>query len=191
MSRWRLASACSRPCVKDAPLRPDRLPQETSGYRPGAYRTIRIALQCAKYRPRPGKARGETCQQEDARVSQEIQEPVGLRVLLVEDDATLRMLTTEVIEELDHQVTAVASAEAALELLPQREHDVLFTDIGLGGMSGIELTRRALAMDPTLRIVVASGYAFEREPGMEARVGVLIKPYDLNKIRQALADVQR
>jgi CheY-like chemotaxis protein len=124
-------------------------------------------------------------------VSQEIQEPVGLRVLLVEDDATLRMLTTEVIEELDHQVTAVASAEAALELLPQREHDVLFTDIGLGGMSGIELTRRALAMDPTLRIVVASGYAFEREPGMEARVGVLIKPYDLNKIRQALADVQR
>jgi CheY-like chemotaxis protein len=58
-------------------------------------------------------------------------------------------------------------------------------------MSGIELTRRALAMDPTLRIVVASGYAFEREPGMEARVGVLIKPYDLNKIRQALADVQR
>ncbi|AXA68751.1 MULTISPECIES: response regulator [Pseudomonas] len=124
-------------------------------------------------------------------MSQEIQEPVGLRVLLVEDDATLRMLTTEVIEELDHQVTAVASAEAALELLPQREHDVLFTDIGLGGMSGIELTRRALAMDPTLRVVVASGYAFEREPGMEARVGVLIKPYDLNKIRQALADVQR
>lgn len=124
-------------------------------------------------------------------MSQEIQEPVGLRVLLVEDDATLRMLTTEVIEELDHQVTAVASAEAALELLPQREHDVLFTDIGLGGMSGIELTRRALAMDPALRIVVASGYAFEREPGMEARVGVLIKPYDLNKIRQALADVQR
>lgn len=124
-------------------------------------------------------------------MSQEIQEPVGLRVLLVEDDATLRMLTTEVIEELDHQVTAVASAEAALELLPQREHDVLFTDIGLGGMSGIELTRRALAMDPTLRIVVASGYAFEREPGMEARVGVLIKPYDLNKIRQALANVQR
>jgi len=124
-------------------------------------------------------------------VSQEIQEPVGLRVLLVEDDATLRMLTTEVIEELDHQVTAVASAEAALELLPQGNHDVLFTDIGLGGMSGIELTRRALAMDPALRIVVASGYAFEREPGMEARVGVLIKPYDLNKIRQALADVQR
>jgi len=112
-------------------------------------------------------------------------------VLLVEDDATLRMLTTEVIEELDHQVTAVASAEAALELLPQGNHDVLFTDIGLGGMSGIELTRRALAMDPALRIVVASGYAFEREPGMEARVGVLIKPYDLNKIRQALADVQR
>jgi CheY-like chemotaxis protein len=124
-------------------------------------------------------------------VSQEIQEPVGLRVLLVEDDATLRMLTTEVIEELDHQVTAVASAEAALELLPQGEHDVLFTDIGLGGMSGIELTRRALVMDPALRIVVASGYAFEPEPGMEARVGVLIKPYDLNKIRQALADVRR
>ncbi len=124
-------------------------------------------------------------------MSQEIQEPVGLRVLLVEDDATLRMLTTEVIEELDHQVTAVASAEAALELLPQGEHDVLFTDIGLGGMSGIELTRRALVMDPALRIVVASGYAFEPEPGMEARVGVLIKPYDLNKIRQALADVRR
>ncbi|MEH3021230.1 MAG: response regulator [Pseudomonas oryzihabitans] len=124
-------------------------------------------------------------------MSQEIQEPVGLRVLLVEDDATLRMLTTEVIEELDHQVTAVASAEAALELLSQGNHDILFTDIGLGGMSGVELTRRALAMDPALRIVVASGYAFEREPGMEARVGVLIKPYDLNKIRQALADVRR
>ena len=55
-------------------------------------------------------------------------------------------------------------------------------------------------VDRPIRVLLVDDHAvvrkglralFEREPGMEARVGVLIKPYDLNKIRQALADVQR
>ncbi|TWI52380.1 response regulator receiver domain-containing protein [Pseudomonas duriflava] len=106
-------------------------------------------------------------------------------ILLVEDDQTLRSLTGEVMEELGYQVTAVASAEEALQALQKERFDVLFTDIGLGGMSGLDLSRQALRAYPDLRIIVASGYSFDKDEELE-KVGVMLKPYDLMKIRQVL-----
>ncbi|WP_434140407.1 response regulator [Pseudomonas luteola] len=111
-----------------------------------------------------------------------------LNILLVEDDLTLRSLTSEVMEELGYQVTAVASAEEALDALQSSTFDVLFTDIGLGGMSGLDLSRQALKRYPGLHVVVASGYAFDKDDELK-HVKALLKPYDLFKIRQLLDDL--
>ncbi|WP_217476310.1 PAS domain-containing protein [Stutzerimonas stutzeri] len=118
------------------------------------------------------------------------EQPGGLAILFVEDDPTLRMLTGEVMEELGHDVSLCESAEAALELLDKRRFDVLLTDVGLTGMSGIELVRQARARDAALSMVIASGYAISaRDEGLED-LRTMLKPYDIHQVRSLLDDIQ-
>jgi CheY-like chemotaxis protein len=114
----------------------------------------------------------------------------ALQVLFVEDDPTLRMLTGEVIGELGHQVDACDSAEAALARLEQRRYDVLLTDVGLGGMSGIELVRRLGDRYPSMHVVIASGYPVRpRDEGLPDSTRVLLKPYDVQQVRALLDEL--
>ncbi|HET6469987.1 MAG TPA: response regulator [Geminicoccaceae bacterium] len=103
----------------------------------------------------------------------------ALRVLLVEDEALVRLATAGMLEELGHAVIEAPSAEAALEVLRQDGAvDVLFTDVGLPGMSGLELAAEARRRAPDLKIVLASGYGAEpgQAPGPPGTVR-LAKPY--------------
>lgn len=114
----------------------------------------------------------------------------GLSILFVEDDPTLRMLTGEVMEELGHDVCLCESAEAALERLEQRRFDVLLTDVGLAGMSGIELVRQAKSHDATLSVVIASGYAINaRDEGLDD-LRTMLKPYDIHQVRTLLESIR-
>ncbi|MCQ4308013.1 PAS domain-containing protein [Pseudomonas stutzeri] len=118
------------------------------------------------------------------------EQAAGLNILFVEDDPTLRMLTGEVMEELGHQVSPCESAEAALEMLEQRRFDVLLTDVGLAGMSGIELVRQARSRDAALSIVIASGYAINaREEGLD-NLRTMLKPYDIHQVRTLLDSIR-
>ncbi|MAL37492.1 MAG: hypothetical protein CMK95_15940 [Pseudomonas sp.] len=114
----------------------------------------------------------------------------GLRILFVEDDPTLRMLTGEVMDELGHQVSLCESAEAALKQLEQHPFDVLLTDVGLAGMSGIELVREARSRDASLSVVIASGYAVDaRDVGLDD-LRTMLKPYDIHQVRSLLESIQ-
>lgn len=116
--------------------------------------------------------------------------PEGLRILFVEDDPTLRMLTGEVMSELGHQVSSVESAEGALEQLDQASFDVLLTDVGLAGMSGIELARLTQERHPGLTVVIASGYPVDaRQEGLQA-LRCMLKPYDIHQVRALLDGIQ-
>lgn len=118
------------------------------------------------------------------------EQATGLSILFVEDDSTLRMLTCEVMEELGHEVSACESAEAALEQLGQRRFDVLLTDVGLAGMSGIELVRQAKSRDSALSVVIASGYAINpRDEGLED-LRTMLKPYDIHQVRSLLESIR-
>ncbi|EWY40475.1 histidine kinase [Skermanella stibiiresistens SB22] len=112
----------------------------------------------------------------------------GCHVLLVEDDGIIQASTMDMLESLGHTVTAAADADEAMVELGRGGIDVLFTDIGLPGRSGIELAHEALAHDPTLRVIVASGYGGDiRDGGSEAGLDAVFlpKPYNRNGIRKA------
>jgi len=86
------------------------------------------------------------------------------RILVVEDEPTLREIAAAVLSELGYQVTAVASAEEALALplaagsAPQ----LLIADIVLPGMRGDELSSVLRNRFPALRVILTSGYSQER-----------------------------
>jgi signal transduction histidine kinase len=114
----------------------------------------------------------------------------SLRILFVEDDPTLRMLTGEVMMELGHQVVASETAEEALDILEQQSFDVLLTDVGLAGMSGIDLAREAGTRQPLLSLVIASGYPVSASDVGLDRLRTMLKPYDIHQVRELLDGIR-
>ncbi len=111
-----------------------------------------------------------------------------LRVLLVEDNSDALEGMVEMTDFLGHQPHGCLSAEDALVVLRQQPFDLMITDIGLPGMSGLDLARQARAIQP-LEIVVSSGYA--RGPDVMTNVGWLMKPFGIDEYAALLESAAR
>jgi PAS domain S-box-containing protein len=112
--------------------------------------------------------------------------PRGLSVLLVEDNDHVREFACHLLDELGYRVVTAASGEEALERLESERFDILFSDVVMPGLSGIELARLARERDPTLPVLLASGYSEEIVGAAGADYEIVRKPYDLNGIEAAL-----
>ncbi|MFK4499264.1 PAS domain S-box-containing protein [Bradyrhizobium japonicum] len=78
-------------------------------------------------------------------------------VLLVEDDDLIRLTTTEMLNDLGCNVKEASTAQEALKILDEHPVDILLTDVGLPGVSGLELARNVYARRPDLCLVLATG----------------------------------
>jgi CheY-like chemotaxis protein len=114
-----------------------------------------------------------------------------LAVLLVEDDALVRMIAADMLRDLGHDVVETEYGPDALEVLEARPIDVMVTDVGLPGLSGIELAERARRLQPGLGLIFATG-----DTELESREGrnlgvVLCKPYDTTTLAECLRLARR
>ncbi|MBK4736528.1 hybrid sensor histidine kinase/response regulator [Noviherbaspirillum pedocola] len=113
----------------------------------------------------------------------------ALRILVVEDNEDARVLVCELLGALGHAATGVGHAEDALTRLDEGEFDVLFTDVNLPGMSGVELARKAARQRPGIAIIFASGYGASVSNHLELPSRSLAKPYDIGQLKAVLAEV--
>ena len=112
------------------------------------------------------------------------------RILLAEDDDSLRGFLARALERAGHEVVACADGEEAAAVLDQ-QWDLLLTDIVMPGMDGIEVARKAAALHPDLRIMFITGFAaVALAAGNQAPAGakVLSKPIHL---REIVSEVER
>lgn len=129
-------------------------------------------------------------------MSQQIPGSAASIVMLVEDDAIVRLLTVEVLEELGYEVLAFAEAGPALELLRgTQDVALLMSDVGLPGMDGRALVKAARRLRPQLPVLFASGYS-ERElleeirsQNQQARTESVTKPYNLDLLRDRVREL--
>jgi len=112
--------------------------------------------------------------------------PRGLSVLLVEDNDHVREFARHLLDELGYRVFSAASGVEALERLEKGSIDILFSDVVMPGMSGVELARQARERDPGLPVLLASGYSEEIVGLAGAEFEIVRKPYDLDGIEAAL-----
>jgi PAS domain S-box-containing protein len=109
-------------------------------------------------------------------------------ILVVEDDADVRTVTVARLQEHGYVVREADNANAALAILDEDPSiDLLFTDVVMpGGMSGLDLARRAIATRPTLKLLFASGYASTFHITGDMPGEMLQKPYRDEDLRRAL-----
>lgn len=84
----------------------------------------------------------------------------SMRVLVVEDNETLAQMTCELLDSLDYRTHWAANAAAALDVLAENadDFDLVFSDVLMPGMNGIELGERVRQRYPALAFVLTSGY---------------------------------
>ncbi|MCA1868511.1 PAS domain-containing protein [Agrobacterium genomosp. 3] len=119
-----------------------------------------------------------------------VTKPVMARVLLVEDNALIRMSDADMVTDLDYEVLEAESAEAALLILEEGTIDILVTDLGLPGMSGEGLAHEVRRRWPHIAIVFSTG--MNEAPTLEngPKAVLLRKPHGPEEIKAALDAVR-
>ena len=113
------------------------------------------------------------------------------RILLAEDDASMRMFLARAIERAGYAVVAVDRGTAALPHLEAGGFDLLLTDIVMPGMDGVELAQRAASLAPGMRVMFITGFAavaLNRASEVPAGSKILSKPFHL---RELVAELDR
>jgi len=114
-------------------------------------------------------------------------------ILVVEDDAALRHLTTRMLQSLGHSVREVSDGPAALRALRQDPAvDLLYTDVILpGGQNGVDVAREARAMLPNLKVLFTSGYLEPQDRGatLDPDEELITKPARRRDIEAAIQRV--
>jgi CheY-like chemotaxis protein len=126
------------------------------------------------------------------------QRGAGETVLVVDDEATVRMLVEEVLVELGYHVLQADCGAVGLKILESTDRvDLLVTDVGLpGGMNGRQLADAALVSRPNLKVLFITGYAESAVIGegrLKSGMHVLTKPFSLEtlglRVREIIAGI--
>jgi CheY-like chemotaxis protein len=99
-------------------------------------------------------------------------------ILVVDDDIAVRDVIVRMLSANGFRVLTASDGSEALRILSQRSVDLLFTDIVMPGMDGVELARQARQVRPGLKVLFGTGdaqKAIERDAGHQARV--VYKPF--------------
>jgi DNA-binding NtrC family response regulator len=110
------------------------------------------------------------------------------KLLIVEDDDSVRTLAARALERDGHNVTTATDGARGLDMIRQAlgGYDLVVSDIRMPEMDGIEMATAAAKEFPTMRIMLMTGYADQRERAEELNgiiLDVVEKPFTLAEIR--------
>jgi two-component system cell cycle response regulator CpdR len=114
------------------------------------------------------------------------------RILIVEDDDSVRMLAARALETAGHAIAVAEDGERGFARISEAagEFDLVVSDIRMPGMDGIEMAKAAVRRFPGLRVMLVTGYADQRERAADLNgvvVDIVQKPFTLAEIRDRVA----
>lgn len=115
------------------------------------------------------------------------------QILVVDDDQEFREVLCGFLDSRNHQTYQAASGEDALKLMQQLVPDVIFLDICMPGMNGLELSKIVRSLHPDTRIVAMSGYSAQETAKEAIGLGAadfLMKPIELEDLEYLLPLIQ-
>ena len=116
-----------------------------------------------------------------------------MRILIVDDNRDLADALVDTLELDDHEVSAAYSAEEALDKLRAEDrYELVFMDVKLPKMSGLDALPKVHEIDPDLRVVIMTGYRIDQllvEAIGDRAVRILRKPFQVEDVVAAIREV--
>ena len=111
-----------------------------------------------------------------------------LKVMIADDNEGMRLVLKKAVEKAGHQVVAMADCgEKAVELADELRPDVIFMDIEMPGMDGVETAKRIQDIDPRIMIVFATAHEEYRKEAFEVYAfDYLVKPFQIARLTETL-----
>lgn len=110
------------------------------------------------------------------------------KILVVDDEADIRDILSEFFSEYGYEVATAGNGDEALAILDHESIPVMFLDLNMPGMNGLELCRRIRPGHPKARIYALTGYHRQFTPASAREAGFtnfFTKPVDLKVLRRA------
>lgn len=107
------------------------------------------------------------------------------RILLAEDDQTMRTFLAKALERAGHDVLAVADGKEALDAFTNGDFDLLVADIVMPNLDGLELANRIKAASPDMKVMFITGFAavaLKTKDPLHKGAKVLSKPFHLREL---------
>ncbi len=139
---------------------------------------------------------GEAEPMPEEAIAAAVEGATGQTVLVVDDEATIRHLIDEVLDEVGYTVIGAADGASGIKVLQSGARvELLITDVGLpNGMNGRQVADAARALRPGLKVLFITGYAENAavgnghlEPGME----LLTKPFSMEALKVKVGEMMK
>ncbi|MFA7384110.1 MAG: response regulator [Desulfurivibrionaceae bacterium] len=114
--------------------------------------------------------------------------------LIVDDDQMILSTVEQCMETIGYSCSTAISAEDALKILAEKSFSLMITDLQMGGMNGIELTKLAKKAHPSMSIIAMTGYIDDHHYDEAIEAGAsdfLKKPFTVNEIHARVERVAR
>lgn len=114
------------------------------------------------------------------------------RILLIDDDASLREVLSFALREMGHEVSAHGDGAHALATLREGTSELVVTDLKMPGMDGMEVLRRVRAFDSTIPVVILTAFGTIGDAVEAMKEGAshyLTKPYNREELRITIDQV--
>ncbi|MBI5867563.1 MAG: response regulator [candidate division Zixibacteria bacterium] len=119
----------------------------------------------------------------------EPEKPIGLRLLLVDDDHTILDVVAEALQDAGHRVDVFDNGGDAVDAITKNTYDVVVTDLGMPEVTGWDVARAAKLHEPRLPVLVISGWGAQYGDDCLGDTGVdamLAKPFHLQQLRESV-----
>lgn len=112
-----------------------------------------------------------------------------LKILAIDDEGLVQECISNVLKLAGHQVTVAACGEEGIACFQKNHYDLVITDLDMPGMDGWEVARTIKRINPTVPVIMATGWAdrIEQEGLQGSKVDLLLaKPFSVRGLRDAV-----
>lgn len=110
----------------------------------------------------------------------------SIKILIVDDDSSIRNMLTIVLKKNGYLVSAVDSSEEALKFLKEKQFDLVISDIKMPGISGIDLLKKIKTITPEVPVIMITAFASANDAVEAMKLGAedyITKPFNLDELK--------
>ncbi len=112
------------------------------------------------------------------------------RILVVDDDTSLRVYLQEELAEMGYEVRTASSAPEALKIVEKEPLDLVILDIRMPGMTGIEALPRIIGLKENLPVILNTAYSQYKDDFMAwAANAYVVKSFDLTELKEKIQEL--